>query len=214
MQKNMPKLGTVLMAAVITMWVGGWVAPAFAKKAPVAQTGQMECFDGIGNSIECAGTGQDGDIQAGVPWPSPRFRDKGDGTVEDNLTGLIWLKNANCSTISPADWVTALSNAKDLANGQCGLTDRTRAGDWRLPNVKELHSLLDFAFFGPALSNAAGTAQWTEGNAFSGVAGTDYWSSTTYTNPDSAWFVLFSDGFTSAQAKGLTFRVWPVRGGK
>ena len=39
MQKNMPKLGTVLMVAVIIAWVGVWVTPAFAKKAPVEVTG-------------------------------------------------------------------------------------------------------------------------------------------------------------------------------
>ena len=32
----------------------------------------------------------------GVAWPNPRFTDNGNGTVTDNLTGLIWLKNANC----------------------------------------------------------------------------------------------------------------------
>ncbi len=31
-----------------------------------------------------------------VPWPDPSFTDRGDGTVKDNLTGLIWLKDANC----------------------------------------------------------------------------------------------------------------------
>jgi hypothetical protein len=43
------------------------------------------------------------------------------------------------------------------------------AGDWRLPNVREMHSLIDFGFLSPALSNIAGTAQWTEGDAFSSV---------------------------------------------
>jgi hypothetical protein len=33
----------------------------------------------------------------GVAWPNPRFTDNSDGTVTDNLTGLIWLKNANCT---------------------------------------------------------------------------------------------------------------------
>ena len=42
-------------------------------------------------------TGDDGALQKGVAWPNPRFTDNGDGTVTDNLTGLIWLKNANCA---------------------------------------------------------------------------------------------------------------------
>jgi len=40
--------------------------------------------------------GDDGDIQAGVGWPTPRFTDNGDGTVMDNLTGLVWLQDVNC----------------------------------------------------------------------------------------------------------------------
>ncbi len=38
-------------------------------------------------------TGDDGDLQVGVDWPLPRFTDNNNGTVTDNLTGLIWLKN-------------------------------------------------------------------------------------------------------------------------
>jgi hypothetical protein len=33
----------------------------------------------------------DGEIRAGVAWPTPRFTDNGDGTATDNLTGLTWL---------------------------------------------------------------------------------------------------------------------------
>jgi hypothetical protein len=51
--------------------------------APVPQTGQTLCVDQSG-SINCAGTGQDGDLQAGVALPQPRFTDNGDGTVTDN----------------------------------------------------------------------------------------------------------------------------------
>ena len=46
--------------------------------------------------LDPAPTGSDGDLQKGVAWPNPRFTDNANGTVTDNLTGLIWLKNANC----------------------------------------------------------------------------------------------------------------------
>jgi len=81
-------------------------------------------------------TGQDGDKLAGVASPTPRFVDNGNGTVTDKLTGLIWLKNANC--FGEVNWQTALNNANSLANGHCGLTDNSTAGQWRLPNLAEL----------------------------------------------------------------------------
>ena len=46
-----------------------------------------------GNTISWA-TGDDGDLQTGVAWPNPRFKDNLNGTITDNLTGLIWLKDA------------------------------------------------------------------------------------------------------------------------
>ena len=49
--------------------------------APVPKTGQTTCFNEAGTAISCADTGQDGDIQAGVAWPNPRFVDHGNGTV-------------------------------------------------------------------------------------------------------------------------------------
>jgi hypothetical protein len=136
MQQNTLKLGAVLMGAVIAAWVGGWGTPAFAK-APVEVTGQTTSY----------AEGDDGDIEAGVPFPKQRFVDKGNGTVVDKLTRLIWLKNANC--FGRRTWVQALTDANSLASGSCDLTDRSKAGDWRLPNVKELQSLINFGFDSP-----------------------------------------------------------------
>ena len=54
------------------------------------QTGQTTCWDEDGAELtSCDGTGQDGDILAGANWPTPRFKDNGDGTMTDNLTGLM-----------------------------------------------------------------------------------------------------------------------------
>lgn len=209
MSQNRPQLGAVMTVAVIAAWVGIFVtpafaAPAFAKKALVERTGQTTSY----------AAGDDGDIQAGVKWPTPRFKDKGNGTVKDKLTGLIWLKNANC--FGGRTWAQALTDANTLASGSCGLSDGSVAGDWRLPNVKELQSLIDFAFFAPALSNAAGTGQWTEGDAFSGVVfGTSYWSSTTYAADASlSWRVSLNLGELATGPKGISYVVWPVRGGQ
>ena len=58
-----------------------------------------------------------GEQAVGVEWPNPRFTDNGDGTVTDNLTALIWLKNANCFGVEK--WNDALSSAMDWS-WRCG----------------------------------------------------------------------------------------------
>jgi hypothetical protein len=209
MQTHMLKWRVVLMVALITAGVGVWgpLALAAAKKvkpvAPVPQTGQTLSY----------ADGDDGDTQVGVAWPVPRFTDYGNGTVTDNLTALIWLQNANCFGFR--EWAPqALIDAGTLASGSCGLSDGSVEGDWRLPNVKELQSLIDFGFFNPALSNAVGTAKWTQADAFSGVLSGHYYSSTTSAGqPGDAWQVDLNDGFTHRSSKGFNSLVWPVRGG-
>jgi len=170
------------------------------SSAAVPKTGQTTSY----------AAGDDGDLVKGVAWPNPRFTDNSNGTVTDNLTGLIWLKNANC--FGAKSWLIALSDCSNLANGSCGLLDESSVGDWRLPNVRELHSLIGYGFYGPALSNAAGTAQWVEGNPFTAVQSNYYWSSTTYSvNTGIAWFVYLGSGDVGVNNKDGTFYVWPVR---
>ena len=178
--------------------------------APVPRTGQTSTVP-----INPALGGSDGNLQKGVAWPSPRFTDNGNGTVTDNLTGLIWLKNANCFGIKK--WSDALSACNTLVSGQCGLTDGSSAGSWRLPNRFELESLLDLAYSTPTLSNAAGTAKWSDGDAFTGVqSGYFYWSSTTIAGlTDYAWNVNLDVGYVDDGAKMLEpYYVWPVRSGQ
>ena len=177
-----------------------------AGPAPVPKTGQTKCYNAGGAEIDCANTGQDGDLQRGVAWPDPRFTDNGDGTVTDNLTGLIWLKNANCfGPVGP--WASALLVANTLNSGECGLSDGSSEGDWRLPNVRELFSLMDFSRYDPALPS---------GHPFDGAWSWDYRSSTTVTHhTDLAWYIYAHDGRVIRCPKTYDYlHVWPVRGGQ
>jgi len=178
-------------------------------------TGQMQSY----------APGDDGDLRKGVSWPTPRFFDKGDGTVIDLLTGRIWLKNGNCAQAEVAwqealDYVTELNTSGTMNNHNCadmsyGGTHQT---DWRLPNVLELESLLNL--------DRPNMAAWlnTQGfvNVPSNVGGfrERYWSSTTYQTDvgddrEHAWTVQVTEGRVRHEDKVQTNRfTWAVRGGR
>jgi hypothetical protein len=185
---------------------GGWglltgTATSLGAISPVAATGQNVCYDASGNVISCTGTGQDGDYQLG-DTTSPRFTDNADGTVTDNLMGLIWLKNANC--YGTRNWTTALTDANGLASGSCSLSDGSVAGDWRLPNIRELASLIDYQT-DPA-------PRIPTGHPFTSVVSSLYWSSSSYsTSLANAWSVSFSTGNVNGNNKAAGIYVWPVR---
>ena len=202
---------------------GFYVIPVKKRNwAPVQKTGQFKCYDSSGMLISCTGTGQDGEYQNGVNWPNPRFTDNENGTVKDNLTGLIWLKNANCTTFNKADiglqnersWSSALRAANSLASPYCGLTDGSSVGDWRLPNVRELQSLTHYGFYVRSVPNTAGTDKWTEGDPFNNLQNSSYWSSTSREHlPDCTWYVEMFQGAVMPHSKDYDYHVWPVRGG-
>jgi hypothetical protein len=193
---------------------------SLAADAPVPKTGQTICYDDSGASIACTGTGHDGDLKKGVAWPNPRFTDNANGTVTDNLTGLIWLKDVSCATINGtrSDKNSALTKANNLNTGQCNLSDNSSPGDWRLPNVRELESLIHAGFSYPALPNTAGTGQWTSGNPFlfsdTGIFDT-YWTSTLTTLPPGDilyWSMDLGVGKVFQSNVTSTYILWPVKG--
>ena len=172
------------------------------SNAPVtlARTGQVASY----------AAGDDGDLHKGVAWPATRFTDNQDGTVTDHLTGLIWLKNA--AMFTPTTFPLALAEVNQLASGANGLTDGSKAGDWRLPNLNELESLVDVSASNPALP---------AGHPFTNVSSGIYWSSTGYTGITwgnvTAWAIRLSDGryindsIANVEATS-TNGVWAVKG--
>ncbi|KJU85244.1 FG-GAP repeat-containing protein [Candidatus Magnetobacterium bavaricum] len=150
--------------------------------------------------------GDDGALRSGATWPTPRFTDANDGTVADNLTGLVWSKDANTPvtgtcTGSDRSWQAALEYVSCL-NG----ANYLGYNDWRLPNKKELMSLVDRGRVNPAIAS---------GNPFTNVNANNYWSSST-TAYDSyvAWLVDINGGSVWVNSKSYGYRVWPVRGGR
>jgi N-acetylneuraminic acid mutarotase len=180
--------------------------PAFAGSVNLPRTGQTNCYDPSGAVIPCAGTGQDGEFQAGLPWPVPRFTDHGDGTVTDKLTGLMWTQSANVAGF--VYWPAALAY---VAGMNAGTNPNFGYTDWHLPNINELYSLVDAEHAGPVLPPGA---------PFVNIGiGTNYWASTT-TNfasgfEGNAWTLDMRGGAISSDSKvlplGNAHPVWPVR---
>lgn len=151
---------------------------------------------------------EDGATRFGTAWPIPRFTDNGNGTITDNLTKLVWLKDANA--FGQLTWVDAMAACAGVASGQYGLSDGSTAGQWRLPNHRELSSLTSTGFTNPALCNTIGDARWTSGTPFLSVQSSKYWSSASYTLAN-AWTVGFMSGDQGADPKTTVFYVWPIR---
>lgn len=140
--------------------------------------------------------GDDGSVQAGVGLDSPRFVDNHDGTITDTMTGLHWLKLADCIH---GTWSEALATANSLATGQCGLSDGSSAGQWRMPNRNELQSLADRAqtnmaeYFNYTYLNKNGSTY--QAPIFTNYIETQYyWTSTTdAVDTTEAWTVYSCD---------------------
>jgi len=163
-------------------------------------------------------------------WPNPRFTDNNDGTVTDNLTGLMWLKDANCIT----SWYPGFDNGNTPGDGRVGwqlaldfvlgINDGSYANcggnppynDWRLPNLRELQSLIHYGFSYPALPCTAGPCHSQGGDPFNNLLFDHYWSSTTlaFDDTDMAWVVDMGTGNLFYDLKGGSHFVWPVRGGR
>jgi len=207
----------------------GLAAPAGAVQLPA--TNQTTCFDANGIQRACTGTGEDGEKQAGVKWPTPRFDVKNDGTVKDKLTGLTWSRHANApdrslpggqpnncpNAESDMLWVDALDFIKCLNTSK-----HAGSSDWRLPNLNELESIMHAGF--------AETSTYLNANGFgfgadptSQVQAGQYWTATSDASAvdlpgqsaAAAWEI---DLFTADSPLSSTLknekknRVWPVRG--
>lgn len=157
--------------------------------AGVLKTGQSTSY----------AAGDDGDLQRGIRWPEPRFVDHGDGTVTDKVTGLMWTKDAQ-RLLRKVNWYDALKACNDLV----------LAGhdNWRLPNVREMVSLIDYGAYDPALPS---------GHPFTNIQLSDpYWSSTTSVpHVAQAWSVGMVNGSVRRYNKtSNTYHIWPVRRGR
>ncbi len=156
--------------------------------APLPKTGQTASY----------APGDDGDLRYGLAWPNPRFHYEHDsGVVTDLLTGLMWLQSPHSleENLTFHTWAEALTYCNSLEFG--GYMD------WRLPNRRELFSLISDGNHAPALPSS---------HPFEGIRQGYYWSSTTADNPGIGWSVGMEVGKFGYNPKSTALSVWPVRG--
>ncbi len=153
-------------------------------------------------------TGDDGDIHAGwwkglvLALNRNRFVVKtigGDDVVVDRATGLTWARDGNeagCYSGGVLNWVNCLSWARGL--------DFAGFTDWRLPNILELGSIIDYArWLAPTIYIV-----------FTNTSSNDYFTSTTFgITTANAFQIAFNSAVISFTLKSASRRLRCVRGG-
>ena len=161
-------------------------------------TGQTTSYSASTRTETGAPVLDDGAVQAGGALS---YQDNGDGTITDPNTQLMWEKKSQdgglhdvsmtfpyaSSTITTIwDWLARV-NAED-GIGFAGYND------WRIPNVKELQSVVDYGTFDPAVDPAFnnGVSPACTVLTCSATASDSYWSSSALAKfPEKAWIVTF-----------------------
>lgn len=155
----------------------------------------------------CSAGTSNGSIVESTPDTASRFQDNGDGSITDLRTRLVWKRcaegqtwesaTATCSGAATThSWTESLALAKS--------TSFAGRSDWRLPNRKELESIVEFCGHSPAINLVLFPATPSE----------RFWSSSTYL-PDAAraWEVYFFDGYVGASHKMISVHLRLVRDG-
>jgi len=195
-------------------------------------TGQTTAYTAIRTGAGSpSAVDEDGTLRVGTTL---RYIDNGDGTIRDQNTGLMWEKKVtgdgvpNPANLHDADnsyvWSEVIAMGTDSiwdwlddvnAEGGVGFAGHS---DWRVPNLKELQSIVDYENENPAVhsifhdpATCATCSDITEA-ACTCTDAITYWSSTTRKpNTAQAWNVDFSDGAISGNGKGGARRVRAVR---
>ena len=156
------------------------------------------------------------------------------GTVTDNRTGLIWLANASCfDQLSWQEAMTVVSGLGDLPGPacvgmdpdacDCGLSDGSSPGEWRLPTMAELEAVIvhasDVDACQPRVLNDVGNGCWEQGCfgngscSFYDVQAALYWTASSCpARPGEAWIGDLFTGLSYPLPSTQVAFIWPVRG--
>src|SRR5262245_12016627 len=193
------------MAAILVCSAATGQAQPFPGGLPACQANLNECraaaekFPATGQTFSFH-AGDDGATQAGATLT---YTDNGDGTITDNNTKLMWEKKSDDGSIHDKDNVYSWFNAFDVHVATLNATNFAGFNDWRVPNVKELLSIVNYALAGgatPKVSPEFDNSCTAGATVLSGscTAASRYWSSTTNaSDPGDHYFVHFGFDFGS-----------------
>jgi hypothetical protein len=202
----------IVSADVATAVAGGTLAAGGHR----LRTGQTTCYAAVSpyGEIPCAGTGRDGEHQKGL---DRSYADNGDGTITDLRTGLMWEKLSDDGSIH--DYNSTTYTAANVAVKIAGLNGQSFAGytDWRMPNVAELQTLVNYGARNPAvhyLFHGGCTPGCTiQTCSCTSTASSGYLSSSVVdAQAPKQWAVVFHDGHVAPSPYTNGF-VRAVRGG-
>ena len=149
--------------------------------------------------------GDDSDYQPASVQPKYTVYNGGVETSSytvDNVTGLMWVTNPN--DLSGGQYVSSGTYTWENALTQCESLGYATYTDWRLPNNKEIQSIVDYSRQSPSINTTY----------FLNTQSTFYWSSTTYMPiTANAWAMYFIDGNMNNTGKTGNYYVRCVRGG-
>jgi Protein of unknown function (DUF1566) len=160
-------------------------------------------------------TGDDGAYRYG---DAQSYTDNGNGTITDDKTGLMWEKLSDDGSIHDLHNTYTWQGAFTSKIAALNVGSFAGHSDWRLPNVNELQSLVDYRHVAPAIDSAFNTCT-ANCTILTGscTQSSSYWSSTSFQNdPSKALDVYFSGSsvlVTVADDKTLLAYVRAVRGG-
>ena len=163
-------------------------------------TSQTACQDGNSDVVDCAaivgGCAQQDSLTDNGCDATSRFIDNGDRTISDTCTGLLWLKSFRDFSLGAPDWCAAMDICENTLDGEAGFDD------WRLPNIRELQSIMDYGRARPALD----TQLWYDSPT--GFETTCIFSSTSLdADPASAFIISFEHGAVAWRGKTGTSRI-------
>jgi len=200
-----PITGTIVIALVLTAFAAGFAhagsehgfgqaAGSCAKVWRLPDTGQTVHYSTV--------SGDDSDYNPSAIQPS--YKDNGNNTITDNVTGLMWKKcsegqnnDASCSgTAQTYTWNQALQQCNLIPLGY---------NDWRVPDIKELMSIMDYGKAIPPMINLIFPNTQTT---------IDYWSSTYDTSSNNVWCLTFNKGIVEGCYFSSNSYLRCIRGGR